>query len=269
MTAKLERAAMARLIDTLGAEITISMQPHEPMSVGKLVVTRLRSSHTSLIWPTLAPSWPGDGASARAVVTILAMPNTDELRVDQWGKGRAAMMLRSTLNQAGVSCRDEVAYVAADGTQAMWDAIRAADAPYLLLVGGTALSCWRDDVRLQQLAGGMFPLTAPSGYQTLAGMIAAPEAVLAGHMDAARWREQVTRWVARVVEGRGIEDVTWWCVEWLKDKERPCGAHAYGWDRGGLPWCRDHLPGAWEKSEKARAKVAKNANASMQEGMSL
>jgi hypothetical protein len=233
---------------------------------------------------TILPYWPGGLYSARGLVTILSLPNPEEVRVGRWGVGRPSVLLRQALNSAGLSVRDECAYVAVDHAHAfeMWQAIEAADTPYLLLVGGEALKCWRSDVRMQQVAGGMYPATMASGLQRMVGVVQAPEAVLRtqGTVDATEWRRGIERWVAKVTEWAGdnadglgaadpLEGITWACRAWDRARERVCGDHAYGWDRGGLPWCKKHLVEGWDGAEKARDKGRKEINMSLQEGLEL
>lgn len=266
---KAERAAMTRLIDQLGAEITLTRDPWTPM--GRVIRGCLRrdAEDEAIERGQVPPAWPNGSYTGVGRVTILVPPNAEEQRVRRWGVGRPAVMLRQALNMAGLTVSEDCAYVAADGSKAMWEAVVAADTPYLLFVGGEGLKVWRDDVRIQQLAGGMYPIKNMAGDAWLAGVVAAPEAVLRGSMETATWRFQIVSFVEKVLEDRGLEGITWSCRQWDKAKEKACGEHAHGWDRLGLPWCRKHLVAGWDGAEKNKSRGAQMANRSMQEGLGI
>lgn len=268
-----ERAALQRAIDQLGAQITVSMRPHQPMSRPALGLARYAcDSHPYSSPPAY---WPGDRLTGRGQVTVLATPNPDEMKLGRWGVGRPGVLLRQAINSAGLSVRDDCALVAVDHTNAhaMWQAVVAADTPHLLLVGGDALKCWRGDIRLQQVAGGMYPATLPNRLQRYVGVVQAPEMVLRtqGTLDASAWRGHIESWVAKVLESQTSESgpidmITWSCRSWDRARERACGGHVYGWDGSGLPWCKSHLVDGWDGAEKARKQGMTEINRSLQMG---
>lgn len=254
-----ERAALARLVNHLGADITLSHPRVSPLP------RRERVRVLANLDDGLMLSMPADWS--HLPVTILVAANAEEQRVHRFGVGRPAVMLRQALSHAGLHA-DQFAMLEGDGTHEMWQAVAAVDSPYLLCVGADALGCWRHDVRLQQVAGGLFPAKTPAGNRLLAA-IPQPEAVLRGSFDAIAWRQQIATFVAKVLDDRWTDDITFGCRHWDRARETTCGEPVHGWDRLGLPWCRKHLVEGWDGAAKAESKRTTGMNRSLQEGLPL
>lgn len=255
-----ERQALSRLVQHLGADITLS-HPWQPTPRRD----RMRAQaniDTLMCWIGVSK-----GNDARPPVTILVTANAEERRCFRFGVGRPAVMLRQALSHAGLHA-DQFAMLEGDGSHEMWQAVAAIDSPYLLAVGADALGCWRHDVRLQQVAGGLFPAKTPSGNRLLAA-IPQPEAVLRGSYDPVVWRAQIAIFVAKVLEDRWTDDITFGCRHWDRTRETTCGEPVHGWDRLGLPWCRKHLVEGWDGAAKAEGKRTTTMNRSLQEGLPL
>lgn len=257
---KLERQALTRLIDQLGADITLSHR-RDPLPRRERLM-RL----ANLEQPHHCPD--GD----RPMVTLLVTRNVEEVRRGRFGVGRPATALRNALLAAGLD-RDDFAYVATEPDRqglraAAWEAVAAIDAPYVIAVGAEALRMWRADVRLQQMADALVPATTPAG-KLLLGAIPAPEAVMrVGGIDSTAWTRQIGRLVTRITDPVGqfdpVEQVSWRCLAWDRVKERVCGDTVHGWDRLGMPWCKKHLVAGWDGATKAEQGARVDANRSLQ-----
>lgn len=250
---KLERSALTRLLDTCGAEITLSLPAHIPLA----------RSHRAKLRYSCDPGvaqWPGDSVLAQAKTTILTPA---EFPTNQ------RSMLRSTMAQAGLEVRDDVCWISMAATRhQIADALVAADSPTMLLVGAEAVAYWRADVLMKQIVGGMYPAKmSATGLGRLTGVVESPGAVLRGSIDPRQWRARVARFVDCVVD-RITEDadkLTWRCVDWNKERERCCGDAVDAWDLLGLPWCRRHVEKGWNAGMLNATRGRKLANVEMQE----
>jgi hypothetical protein len=250
-----ERAALIRLTNTLGAEITLSLAAYEPLP-------RSRRAHLRYACEPGVACWPGDSVVQHAKVAVLTP-------VDFPTNQRS--MLRSSLAQSGLEVRDDCAWITCGATRhEIADALVAADAPSVLLVGGDAVGFWRADVLMKQVVGGLYPARlGGSGVARLTGVIESPGAVLRGSVDGKQWRLRLARFVDCVLD-RTTDDadkLTYKCMAWDKKRERVCGDVVHAWDVLGLPWCRLHLEKGWDAGVRGDVRGKRLANRELQGSM--
>lgn len=247
-----ERAAIRRLIDTFGADVLVNVTP--PPVRKRRERTGLRSMaeqgaanctacglcERGVEGDQRGPFFPSYTASNHLIV-VTAHPTP--------AKDSYTRLLKSMLSGCDhidishiafvpvVSCVPRADGVLRHATQAEvtacqanlgW-ALDAAEAPNVLFVGKQAMSAWRDDVTLEQMAG-------VCGVWRDTWVVAAIEhpSVARRPVEIREWIDRSQATVAMLMEGvvAGIGDR---CLV------KKCTEPVFAWDNDALPWCSRHM----------------------------
>lgn len=251
-TIKQERAAITRLIDAFGADVLVNIAPPRAQSRGTRYRVRINAELDATACTACSlcdndidgdhrgPFFPSYTTTNNLIV-VTAHPTP--------AKDKYTRLLKSMLSGCDhvdishiamvpvVSCVPRAGSVLRHATKAevtacqanLHRSLDAAEAPNVLFVGKQAMSAWRDDVTLEQMAG-------ITGVWRDTWVVAAIE-----HPSVARRPGEVKEWMVRsratvemlmegVIAGIGARCLNTKCTE-----------PVFGWDGDGLPWCDKHM----------------------------
>jgi hypothetical protein len=248
-TAKQERAAMSRLIDSFGADVLVNLTPppsRTPRERGALRAQATGQAEecracglcdVQAISDPRGPDFPSLTATCDLAV-LVPFPSDGRLHkmlmaaVQQHVAKNAVAyipIVGCVPRERGGSLR-QASKIEVEACQAnMHAALDAAGAPNLLIVGEKAMRAWRPDLKLSQVIGHVG--TWRSQYIT----------TVIGHPSNANTAGERKQWVrdaaaavhqlmGEEVGGIGETCIAPGCVR---------GFHA--WDQDALPWCAEHL----------------------------
>jgi hypothetical protein len=254
VTAKTERAAIVRLIDTFGADILVNLTPPPERARGHRA--RLRMMATAEVdgcqacglcdhrrpADEIGPRWPESLTTAVELIVLTEFPCDKHHR----------KLIRAALSQSEAVDPDKVAWVSVVGCRPytvegklrrpsakereaceynLMESLDAASCPQVLLVGAGAVSAWRKDVRITQMSDkvGIWR------DRWVVGAVESPDVV--NRQEGATLRE----WMQSV--GRVVEMILGDMAAGLGDRcmDKRCTEAVDAWDSDGLPWCKRHL----------------------------
>lgn len=123
------------------------------------------------------------------------------------------------------------------------EAVQAAGARYVLLVGTRPHWQWRPDLRLNTTQGGVYVWR----QRQIVCPVVEPSTMPKHELPI--WRRQVAKFLQVVKDGGGEDSLNQWCIT--------CGGQtkgAYWYDPDGVPWCKDHAVDGVKAQEKGVAK---------------
>jgi hypothetical protein len=252
---KLERAAMVRLIDSLGADVLVNLTPPPEMSRAARLKARAEAATvvdncTSCglcdhrrpkddIGPRYAEtSW----TAATSLIIVTEFPCDSHHR----------KLIRSALSMSEFVDVDRLAWVPVVGCRPRTDegtlrrpsaierkacefnfmtAMTAANAPLVLLVGAGAVSAWRSDVRIEHMRG----LVGVWRDMWSVAAVETPDVV--NRREGATLRD----WMRTVVEAVDLLHGDMLSGMGTRCLDKKCTEPVFGWDKEAMPWCKRHL----------------------------
>jgi uracil-DNA glycosylase len=250
---KLERAAMVRLIDHLGAEVLVNLTPPPSRTARERAMARADAAlqaedckacglcdHQSIsdvrgaqypslaapMYLTVVTAFPEDGGTRygrminRAIGRHMSMDHVAWVPVTscvprQQGDGVRAGALRPASKIETKACAPNLV-----------KQLDAAGAPLVLIIGGEAMKAWRDDVSIDALGNNI----GVWADRYVVGVIDHP-ATAKRKSEVADWIERCAERVWRLQHETGFGDQ---CLA------KGCLRPMLGYDGDGLPWCDRH-----------------------------
>lgn len=255
MTAKSERAAMVRLIDTFGADVLVNLVPPPTMSRGDRVRARAAATNAALNCDSCGlcdHRRPKDEIGPRYAEASLTATTSLIVVTEFPSDAHHRKLIRGALAMSEMVDVDRLAHVSivgcrprtADGTlrrpskierhacEANFRrAMHAAECPIVLLIGAGAVSAWNPKVTIEQMRGIV-------GLWDSRWMVAAVESP-----DVVNRREGATvkEWMQSVgaavhlLHADTVAGIGATCID------KKCTEPIYAWDNQALPWCAKHI----------------------------
>jgi hypothetical protein len=229
--------AIDKLAKELGAEVGIHLLPVKETTI--MLRRRMVANQYHNYPQSIAPSFSTDEPKLTVVWERPKEP-TDKERT----------LLRKALiegnvwdnNVSHVWCVPELGSKATTLTENakyrpwLLNAVEAAGARYVLLVGSRAAWQWRPDLRLSKTEGRIGIWRQRQVIMPVANPATLPKG------DMVAWRRQVARLLRVMREGGDINELPTTCIE--------CSGQLWWYDPDGVAWCKEHAEAGVKAQEK-------------------
>jgi hypothetical protein len=237
--------AINRLAEELGADISLNLHPlatptkHDRRHVNADLINKFKGCDVALYEFAPEQSW---------ITVIWDRPNnhTDQQRITLrrafieariWDHNVTHLWAVPELLKRPATTEDNARY-----RPWLLEAVQAAGARYVLLVGSRASWQWRPDLPLSKTQGKAFLWRQKQVVYPVISPLNISKA------DILPWRKQIARFCQIVHDSRDLDALSDTCVE--------CGKQLWWYDSDGVAWCRDHVAKGVAAQEKGASKWA-------------